>query len=226
MSLKGSTALIRLAQNPECEILGAMVMQEGSEKRFYERVLGQPYDREFGERQSSKRRGTQFEQNAYAGDARLLREVLAPFVGLPPEDMRVHNLLDHYPGTKDDARIARLRMTRQLLAGSVAGGIGPRILIQVHIAKNLASSVAEITTASGNPLPAPLSHYARRQTGFLKMRDQFGRDRIRLRPCAESVDSRPVAQERRDTSFDRLNGAVDVLKPRLVRAQAIRSGKD
>jgi hypothetical protein len=133
MSLKGSTALIRLAQNPECEILGAMVMQEGSEKRFYERVLGQPYDREFGERQSSKRRGTQFEQNAYAGDARLLREVLAPFVGLPPEDMRVHNLLDHYPGTKDDARIARLRMTRQLLAGSVAGGIGPHILIQPQL---------------------------------------------------------------------------------------------
>jgi hypothetical protein len=32
MSLKGTTALIRLAQNPDCEILGAMVMQEGSEK--------------------------------------------------------------------------------------------------------------------------------------------------------------------------------------------------
>jgi len=67
MSLKGTTALVGLAQNPRCEVLGAMVLQEGPETRFFERVVGTPYDREFGERQSSKRRGAQFERNAYAG---------------------------------------------------------------------------------------------------------------------------------------------------------------
>ncbi|TGS92701.1 hypothetical protein EN814_23965 [Mesorhizobium sp. M2D.F.Ca.ET.171.01.1.1] len=133
MSVKGSTALVRLAGNPGCEILGAMVMQEGTEKRFYEQVVGEPYDREFGERQSSKRRGAQFESNAYAGDARLLREALSPLVGLDPDDMRVRNLTDDCPGTKDDARIARLNITRSILAQSVNGGIVPHIIVQPQL---------------------------------------------------------------------------------------------
>lgn len=133
MSVKGSTALVRLAGNPGCEILGAMVMQEGSEKRFYERVVGQPYDREFGERQSSKRRGAQFESNAYAGDARLLREALSSLIELDPEDIRVRNLTDDYPGTKDDARIARLKITRSILAASMRGGSVPHIIVQPQL---------------------------------------------------------------------------------------------
>jgi hypothetical protein len=133
MSLKGATALVRLAQNPRCEVLGAMVMQEGPETRFFERVVGEPYGREYGERQSSKRRGTQFERNAYAGDARLLREALAPAIGLAPDEIRVRNLLDDYPGTKDDARVARLRITRQLLADSLAGRQAPHLIIQPQL---------------------------------------------------------------------------------------------
>lgn len=133
MSVKGSTALVRLAGNPDCEILGAMVMQEGSEKRFYEQVVGEPYDREFGERQSSKRRGAQFESNAYAGDARLLREALSHLVGLDPDDIRVRNLTDDYPGTKDDARIARLNITRSILTQSTHGGIVPHIIVQPQL---------------------------------------------------------------------------------------------
>jgi hypothetical protein len=133
MSLKGTTALIRLAQNPRCELLGAMVMQEGTEKRFYERVAGAPYDREYGERQSSKRRGAQFEQNAYAGDGRLLREALAPMIGVAPDQVRVRNLLDDHPGTKEDARVARLRVTRQILAASMKGQTFPHILIQPQL---------------------------------------------------------------------------------------------
>ncbi len=133
MSVKGSTALVRLAGNPGCEILGAMVMQEGSEKRFYEQVVGAPYDREFGERQSSKRRGAQFESNAYAGDGRLLREALSPMIGIDPDDVRVRNLTDDYPGTKDDARIARLNITRSILAESMHGGIVPHIVVQPQL---------------------------------------------------------------------------------------------
>ena len=133
MSVKGSTALVRLAGNPGCEILGAMVMQEGSEKHFYERVVGEPYEREFCERQSSKRRGAQFESNAYAGDARLLREAFSPLVGLDPDEFRVRNLTDDYPGTKDDARIARLSITRSILAASIHGGIAPHIIVQPQL---------------------------------------------------------------------------------------------
>lgn len=133
MSVKGSTALVRLAGNPSCEILGAMVLETGSEKRFYERVVGQPYDREFGERQSSKRRGAQFERNAYAGDARLLREAFAPFLNRGADDLVVRNLIDEYPGTKDDARIARLRITRSILADAHARQPAPDIIIQPQL---------------------------------------------------------------------------------------------
>jgi len=133
MSVKGSTALVRLAGNPACEILGAMVMQEGSEKRFYEQVVGERYEREFGERQSSKRRGAQFESNAYAGDARLLRETLSPLIHLDPDDIRVRNLTDDYPGTKDDARIARLNITRAILADSLYAATVPHIIIQPQL---------------------------------------------------------------------------------------------
>lgn len=133
MSVKGSTALVRLAGNPACEILGAMVMQEGSEKRFYEQVVGERYDREFGERQSSKRRGAQFESTAYAGDARLLRETLSPLIGLDRDDIRVRNLTDDHPGSKDDARIARLNITRAILAHSVHGGIVPHVIVQPQL---------------------------------------------------------------------------------------------
>ena len=133
MTVKGSTALVRLAGNPACEILGAIVMQNGSEKLFYERVVGEPYEREFGERQSSKRRGAQFEQNAYAGDARLLREAFAPFLGIAADAVTVRNLFDDYPGTKSDALIARLRVTREILNDAVAGRPVPHILIQPQL---------------------------------------------------------------------------------------------
>lgn len=133
MSVKGSTALVRLAGNPNCEILGAMVMQEGSEKQFYEHVTGERYDREFGERQSSKRRGAQFEQNAYAGDARLLREAFSGLLAKSADDVVVRNLIDDHPGTKNDARIARLRITRGILADSRAGRPTPDIVIQPQL---------------------------------------------------------------------------------------------
>lgn len=133
MTVKGTTALIRLAGNPTCEVLGSMVMQEGSEKRFYERVVGVPYDREFGERQSSKRRGAQFEQNAFAGDARLLREAIAPLWGLNPDTITVRNLFDTFPGGKEEARIARLRITRSILRDAVAGRSAPQLIIQPQL---------------------------------------------------------------------------------------------
>lgn len=133
MSVKGSTALVRLASNPACEILGAMVMEQGSEKKFYERVVGEQYDREYGERQSSRRRGAQFEQNVFAGDARLLREVLSPLLQIEIDDIVVRNLMDDNPGTKEDARIARLQITRDILAKAVIGAPAPHVIIQPQL---------------------------------------------------------------------------------------------
>jgi len=132
MSSSGAAALSRLAQNPACEILSAMVMRGGSETAFYRDVTGRAYDREFGERQSSRRRGAQFEQNAYAGDALALREILEDFVERPVDEIRVENLLDHYPGTKDDARIARLSATRKILSKGADSG-GPHLVIQPQL---------------------------------------------------------------------------------------------
>lgn len=128
--VKGTTALIRLAQNPKCEVLGAMVLQPGSERTFFEHVVSRPYDREFGERQSSRRRGSQFERNAYEGDARLLRESLADIIGKEPGDIVVRNLLEFEPGVKDEARVRRLGMTRKILADQAAGRDCPDIVIQ------------------------------------------------------------------------------------------------
>lgn len=133
MSVKGSTALIRLAGNPNCEILGAMVLESGSEKQFFKNVVGEDYDREFGERQSSKRRGAQFEQNAYAGDARLLRTAFADYLRKSADDVVVRNLYDDHPGTKDDSRIARLQITRKILADANAGRSVPDIIVQPQL---------------------------------------------------------------------------------------------
>lgn len=132
MSTTGAAALSRLAQNPECQILGAMVMRGHSEKSFFEAVTGQAYDREFGERQSSRRRGAQFEKAAYDGDALLLREALSDFIGLDAQDIRVENLLDYFPGEKGDARIARLRATRNILKSGPAQN-GPHLVIQPQL---------------------------------------------------------------------------------------------
>ena len=91
------------------------------------------YDREYGERQSSKRRGTQFEQHAFAGDGRLLREAFAPMLGISADDITFRNLFDDHPGTKDDARIARLGITRGILADRIAGRPAPDILVQPQL---------------------------------------------------------------------------------------------
>lgn len=101
--------------------------------RIFKKVTGDDYDREFGERQSSKRRGAQFEQNAYAGDARLLREAFAGYLGKNADDVVVRNLYDDHPGTKDDARIARLRTTRKILADGHTGQSVPDIILQPQL---------------------------------------------------------------------------------------------
>jgi hypothetical protein len=78
MSLSGSTALARVAMNPGCSIQVAMCLSGRPENRFFESVTGEQFLAEFGERQSARRRGSQFEKNLFSppGDARLLHNSL------------------------------------------------------------------------------------------------------------------------------------------------------
>jgi hypothetical protein len=67
---------------------------------------------------------------ADAGD---LAQITAKLIGIDPDDIRVRNLTDDYPGTKDDGRIARLNITRAILADSIHGGIVPHIIVQPQL---------------------------------------------------------------------------------------------
>lgn len=235
MSVKGSTALVRLAGNPTCEILGAMVMESGSEKRFYERVVGQPYDREFGERQSSKRRGTQFEQNAYAGDARLLREVFAQFLGLEADDVSVRNLLDDYPGTKDDARIARLRITRAILSDARAGRPAPNIIVQPQLLLPtrpgpkpyffIAPDLLVRSPAHGVYLPGDLKSFVVRENEVAKsdlarVRLQLGAQVLALMHEYDRIDPNVVVSALGMLVFSKPNG----LAPHAPRIEDVAGG--
>ncbi|RST30124.1 hypothetical protein HMF7854_04260 [Sphingomonas ginkgonis] len=232
MSVKGSTALVRLAGNPECEILGAMVLQEGSEKRFYERVVGQPYDREFGERQSSKRRGAQFERNAFAGDARLLREAFANQVGTTADRVMVRNLMDDHPGSKDDARIARLRITRDILADRLAGRTAPDIIVQPQLLLPtrpgpkpyffIAPDLLVWTPESGTYLPGDLKSFIVRENevsagDLARVRLQLGAQNLALRHEYHRLDETVIVAPLGMLVFSKPNG----LAPHAPRVEDI-----
>lgn len=235
MSVTGTAALIRLAGNSQCEILGAMAMQGGSEKRFYERIVGEPYDREFGERQSSKRRGAQFEQNAYAGDARLLREAFSPFLGLAPDDVIVRNLIDDYPGTKDDARIARLRITRGIIVDAVAGRPAPHIIVQPQLLlptspgpKPYFFVAPDLLVASpdhGAYLPGDLKSFVVREnevarSDLARVRLQLGAQVLALRHEYHRIDPAAVVPANGMLVFSKPNG----LAPHAPRIEDVAGG--
>ena len=244
MSVKGSTALVRLASNPDCEVLGAMVMQAGSEKRFFERVVGEQYDREFGERQSSRRRGAQFEQNAYAGDARLLREAFATYLGEDADSVRARNLFDDYPGTKNDALIARLRVTRGILKDAAAGKAVPHILIQPQLLIPtspgprpyffIAPDLLVRNPATGIYLPGDLKSFIVREnevaaSDLSRVRLQLGAQVLALSHEYHRLDPRLTVSKQGILVFSKPNG----LRPHMPRfedlggaVEAIRIGID
>ncbi|MDC9834951.1 hypothetical protein [Rhizobium binxianense] len=235
MSVKGTTALVRLASNPGCEILGAMVLESGSEKRFYERVVGVPYDREFGERQSSKRRGAQFEQNAYAGDGRLLREAFASYLGLDPASIVVRNLLDDHSGTKDDARIARLGITRALIKDARLGKPAPHIIIQPQLLLPtkpgpkpyffVAPDLLILAPQYGVYLPGDLKSFVVRENELSKgdlarVRLQLGAQVLALMHEYDRFDNTAVVPASGMLVFSKPNG----LAPHLPRVEDVAGG--
>jgi hypothetical protein len=207
-----------------------MVMQEGSESRFYERVVGEKYDREFGERQSSRRRGAQFEQNAYAGDARLLRDAFSSFLGVDADEIIVRNLLDDYPGTKNDALIARLRVTRGILQDASAGLTVPHILIQPQLLIPtspgprpyffVAPDLLVRNPHTGIYLPGDLKSFIVREnevaaSDLSRVRLQLGAQVLALMHEYDRVDSRISVNPKGILVFSKPNG----LRPHMPRLE-------
>lgn len=133
MALSGTSALARVAMNPDCEVQVAMARAREPEPEFYRRVTGEPYDREFGERISARRRGSKFEQNLHQNDAALLREALSNFIGVSADRIYVRNLADEIPGTRDTVRIARYRRTIDIIADTIKGRRHPELIVHPEL---------------------------------------------------------------------------------------------
>lgn len=146
MSLLGARGVVRVAQNPGCVLLGAMVL-EGirNEPRFYERVTGEPYPGEYGERHSMRRRGIKFEQMLHANGAAELRRALARFLGERPDRVHVRNLEEEVPGSGDVLRAQRLSRTRRILRDLAAGRPVPHIVIKPQLVLPVGSRMVPVS---------------------------------------------------------------------------------
>jgi hypothetical protein len=237
MSLKGTTALIRLAGNPNCEILGAMVLESGSEKAFFKNVVGEDYDREFGERQSSRRRGAQFEQNAFAGDARLLRDAFAGHLRKNANDVVVRNLHDDHPGDKDDARIARLQIMRAILTDACRGLAVPDIILQPQLLLPttpgqrpyffVAPDLLVWSREHGVYLPGDLKSFVVRENevapgDLARVRLQLGAQVLALRHEYHRLDQARVVPAKGILIFSKPNGLI----PHVPRIEDVAGGVD
>jgi hypothetical protein len=94
-----------------------------SEPEFYRAVTTSPYPKEFGERQSARRRGLKFEQNLFANNAAKLCKATAKIAGADPDRMYVRNLDDEVPGNPTTTYVRRWQRTRKILETSVQGQI-------------------------------------------------------------------------------------------------------
>src|SRR5436190_542662 len=115
MKLAGASAITRIALNPECGRQVVMLRSGLSEPEFYQRLTGEPYPAEYGERLSARRRGAKFERNAYANNAAQLRAALCQAIGVPEKEIWVRNLEDEQPGGREASRVRRWRSTLAIL---------------------------------------------------------------------------------------------------------------
>ncbi len=133
MSLSGTRGLIRVSKNPECELQAAMALERVREPEFYQRVTGQGYPGEYGERLSARRRGAKFESNLNRNNAALLRRALAARFAFDPEEMWVRNFGEEIPGPPSEMRAMRLHRTRLIVRDLAAGKPVPHLLIQPQL---------------------------------------------------------------------------------------------
>lgn len=133
MSLSGTRGLVRVSKNLQCEVQAAMALERVREPEFYQRVTGQAYPGEYGERHSARRRGAKFESNLAQNNAALLRRALARLFGYDPEQMWVRNFGEEIPGPPTEMRAMRLHRSRSVLRDLVAGRKVPELLVQPQL---------------------------------------------------------------------------------------------
>jgi hypothetical protein len=133
MKLAGASALTRIAQNPDCAWQVVMVRSGLNEPKFFQALTGDEYPKEYGERNSARRRGAKFERNAYEHNAALLRSALSGLVGVAESDIWVRNLEDEVPGGHEVNRIRRWQRTMAILKDHAEGKPTAQILIQPQL---------------------------------------------------------------------------------------------
>jgi hypothetical protein len=134
MSLSGARGIAAVSRNPGCELQAAMVAEQVIEPDFYRAVTGRVYEREFGMRESQRKRGVTFEANLYANEAGLLRQAVRDIAGVDPADMRVRNLADEVTGARPFVvRSLRYKRTRRILADLAAGRPVPELVVQPQL---------------------------------------------------------------------------------------------
>lgn len=133
MTLSGSRGLLRVAQNPDCELQAAMALARVRETEVYQALAGAPFPGEYGERVSARRRGAQFERHLFEDGASLLRETLAPLLGTDAAALTVLDLATVVPGTRLAAMQERMRRTRAVLSDLAAGRAVPDLIIQPQL---------------------------------------------------------------------------------------------
>jgi hypothetical protein len=140
LSLSGSTLLARIAMNPTCTLQAAMALdrQHRTEKDFFQAVTGLPYSGEFGERDSARRRGAKFERNLLQppGDARLLREAVAPIIGVAPDAVTIRDLDNEQPGGAQSSRVKRVGLTRSLFKTALLGAPSAHVIVKPTLVLN------------------------------------------------------------------------------------------
>ena len=124
MSLTGARGLVRISQNPRCDLQTAMVVGQVDEIEFYEALTKQQFEGEYGERASARRRGDKFEAGLHQNNAAELRRILAPRFGYDPEHMYLRNLADDIPDHMTEVHRRRYIRTVRVFA-DVAGGCEP-----------------------------------------------------------------------------------------------------
>jgi hypothetical protein len=140
LSLSGSTLLARVAMNPACTLQAAMALdrQHRTEKEFFQAVAGEPFAGEFGERDSARRRGSKFERNLLQppGDARLLREAVAPILGVAPDAVTIRDLDNEQPGGAQSSRVKRVGLTRNLLKTALTSAPTALVIVKPTLVLN------------------------------------------------------------------------------------------
>lgn len=136
VSLSGQRGVIRVATNPGCEKLAAMAVEGVRETDFYRQITGNPYPKEYGEREAARRRGRKFEDNLNRGDGELLKQAFAEFCGVPAGRMAVFDLETAVAGGTA-ARLNKRARTRGLLRDASQGQARYHVLVQPHFALNV-----------------------------------------------------------------------------------------